>query len=328
MRRVLVAMIWALAVAPASADDVYYDFRKGQRPAEFVLHQVKNDEFVKIEPAGLRITLPKDYKHPFGGIGVHTTFGIKGDFEITTTAEIVEADTPAPGAYGVGVTLRVEKADPSPDFVNLARMVRAGDKQIVLWEESIGPMNENRKIRVGQAPCADSVVKLRLKRTGTTLQFLWATAAAPDNFQQLKAIEFGADDVKRILLVGYNSRQPNNNLNAVFHDLRVTSTEPAVAAPAVDAVPGNAAPGTEPSRRLWWLAAAGIALLCLVVVVLFVARGKRATPVEGASAAAPSASAHEAVEVQCPSCQKRLKVPATAAGKKVKCPACATAFVV
>jgi hypothetical protein len=33
------------------------------------------------------------------------------------------------------------------------------------------------------------------------------------------------------------------------------------------------------------------------------------------------------VAVQCPQCDKRLKLPAHMAGKKVKCPGCATSFV-
>jgi predicted Zn finger-like uncharacterized protein len=256
---------------------------------------------------------------------VRTTFGVRGDFEITTTAELVEADTPPAGAYGVGVTLRIEKAEPSPDFINLARMVRNGDKHIVLWEESIGSLNEKRKIKVGMAQCPDKTVKLRMKRTGTTLQMSWAPAAAgADDFQEIKSLEFGADDIKRISLIGYNSRQPPLKLNALFHDLRVTSTDPAVAAPVADTQVGNAAPAAEPGRRLWWLLAGGIGAIVALLVLFFVARGKRAGPAEASSAAPGTASPQ--IEVQCPKCQTRLKVAAAAAGKKVKCPACATAF--
>jgi hypothetical protein len=43
--------------------------------------------------------------------------------------------------------------------------------------------------------------------------------------------------------------------------------------------------------------------------------------------AAPVVAASDAVIVQCSGCQKKLKVPATAVGKKVKCPGCGTAFV-
>jgi predicted Zn finger-like uncharacterized protein len=326
MRRCLLAMICATAAAPAAAENFYHDFRKGPLPDKFALHQVKTDEFVKAEAAGLRIQVPTDFKHPFGGIGVRTTFGVGGDFEITTTAELVEADAPPAGAYGVGVTLRIEKAEPSPDFINLARMVRNGDKHIVLWEESIGPMNENRKIRAGAAPCPDKTVKLRMKRTGTTLQMSWAPAApaGADDFQEIKSLEFGADDIKRISLIGYNSRQPPLKLNALFRDLRVTSPDPAVAAPVADAPVGNAGPTTESGRRLWWLLAGGIGAVVALLVLFLVARSKRAGSAEASSAASGTAPAQ--VELQCPNCQKRLKVSAAAAGKKVKCPACATAF--
>ncbi|MCI0682868.1 MAG: hypothetical protein L0Y71_12265 [Gemmataceae bacterium] len=315
MRHFRFAVIWIMGAGPAFADESYYDFRKGPLPAEFTLHQAKSSDFVKADAEGLHITLPKDYKHPFGGVGVRTTFGVRGDFEITTTAEILEADVPPPGAYGVGVTLRLEKADPSPDFVNLARMVKPNGMELLLWEESIGPMNENRKIQAGYAPCADKVVTLRLKRTATTLQFMWAPGAAPDEFHEIKAIEFGADDIKSIVLIGYNGRQACN-LKARFLDLRVSSPDPPVAAPAG----ANPAPATaEPSGRLWWLTGGGVAALAVVLALLLVARRKRAAP--------QAASASNIAELQCPNCQKRLKIAATAAGKKIKCPACAAAFV-
>lgn len=42
---------------------------------------------------------------------------------------------------------------------------------------------------------------------------------------------------------------------------------------------------------------------------------------------AKSAPAADASIVQCTSCGRKLKIPATAVGKKVKCPGCGTAFV-
>ncbi len=42
---------------------------------------------------------------------------------------------------------------------------------------------------------------------------------------------------------------------------------------------------------------------------------------------APADLNHGASHVQCPVCQKRLKVPSNVGGKKVKCPGCAAAFV-
>jgi predicted Zn finger-like uncharacterized protein len=54
---------------------------------------------------------------------------------------------------------------------------------------------------------------------------------------------------------------------------------------------------------------------------------RRPSPVQASGATAPPAPAGDNAMIQCPACQKRLKVPANVIGKKVKCPACAATFV-
>src|SRR5262245_5238604 len=301
---------------PKWRDEFYHDFRGKPLPDGLTLFQVKNEQFIKTEPEGLRVTIPNDFIHPFGGIGVRTTFGIQGDFEIAATVEILEAEEPPPGGYGVGAILRLYKAEPSPDFVNLARLHRAGDKQVIMWEQSIGPLDEKRKITAGPSQCTDKLIRLRIKREGTTLHFSWAPGLAGDDFRKLRQFEFGGDDLRYAALVGVTGRQ-KCNLDARFLDLRIRSGGMVAAAAPVAA---KAAPSSsEAERNYWWL-------LTVAVVVVLLGSGlalARLLRRRGRGTSAPAAVG--AIAVQCPSCQKRLKVPATMTGKKVKCPACGVA---
>ena len=54
---------------------------------------------------------------------------------------------------------------------------------------------------------------------------------------------------------------------------------------------------------------------------------RKTTPVKAAPPPVPARAANEPTVVQCPGCNKRLRVPANVAGKKVKCPECGNAFV-
>ena len=324
MKRLLTILLLAGLIPPAPAqdgpkwkDEFYHDFR-GKRLADgLALFQVKNEQFIKTEAAGLRVTIPEDFIHPFGGIGVRTTFAIHGDFEITATVEILEAEEPPKGGYGVGAILRLYKAEPSPDFVNLGRLVRAGDMQVILWEQSIGALDEKRKITAGPSPCTDKLLRLRMQREGTILRFSWAPGIAGNEFQEIRQLDFGGDDLRYAALVGVTGRQ-KCKLDARFLDLRIRSGGIlAAAAPAAAKAPASRPDG---ERNYWWL-------LTLAAVVVLLGGGlalQRLLRRRARGTSAPPAG--DAVAVECPSCRKRLKVPAAMTGKKVKCPSCSVAF--
>src|SRR5262245_24278249 len=76
--------------------DVQFDFRGKPLPRELILTPNGSDRFVKSEPEGLRITLPKD-RRDLSPVAVATRTGIQGDFEITATLEILHAEQPRGG---------------------------------------------------------------------------------------------------------------------------------------------------------------------------------------------------------------------------------------
>ena len=265
----LVPLVIVATLGQAS-EDHYFDFRGKPLPETIVLHQDKGH--VKIEPEGLRVTLPKDYIHPFGGVGIRTNFGIKGDFDITTTFEILQADVPDTG-FGVGVALRVQKAAPSQELANISRMVRSGDRQILYWERSIEGPEKKLRYQAGERANTDKVGRLRLKRTGTTLAFLFAPGTTGDEFEQIQQLEFGDANIRAVSLVGHTGRQPLN-LDARFLDLRIvtgTLTAPVAQDPDKEAA-------SDKSRVFWWLVGGVLVLAgALLVIRLLMRRKSRRT---------------------------------------------------
>src|SRR5262245_4208357 len=128
---VLLALL-ASGTGSLRAAEFYFDFRGKPLPPDLEHYQARPD-IIKEEAAGLRITIPDTWQHAYGGTGVRTKFGLKGDFEVTTTFEIITADLPEKG-YGVGVCLRVVKAEPSKEVANWNRLVRPNGAQVLHWE--------------------------------------------------------------------------------------------------------------------------------------------------------------------------------------------------
>jgi hypothetical protein len=107
----------------------YHDFRGRPLPAEWTPFPADEEGFLQVEPPGLRITLPKAYRHPTGGVGVKTIARIRGDFEVTATVEIIDLEPPPKGS-GAGVGVSVDTPTKSEQ---LRRVVGAKGKHAILW---------------------------------------------------------------------------------------------------------------------------------------------------------------------------------------------------
>ncbi|HZY89309.1 MAG TPA: DUF1583 domain-containing protein, partial [Gemmataceae bacterium] len=93
----------AAAEAPLRADypEQYHPALRsnaGEIPAGLVLFGPEVRDCVKLEPAGIHITLPPTFPRQRPGTGVVTEFGVRGDFEITVGFEIL--GPPRPWAWG------------------------------------------------------------------------------------------------------------------------------------------------------------------------------------------------------------------------------------
>jgi len=104
--------------------EMYQDFRGGKAfRAEFRLGGAADANMVtKVEPGGLRITLPAARPRHFP-IEVCAKFSLFGDFDVTGTYELLSAAKPAKG-YGVGVALIVANNDKRDKFVKVGRLMR------------------------------------------------------------------------------------------------------------------------------------------------------------------------------------------------------------
>lgn len=303
-------------------EELVHDFRGRPLPPGIVPFGPQADRFIKVEAEGLRITLPRD-RDDFSPVGLSMPLALAGDFEITTAFEILQADEPAPGrlTYGVGVLMSVNEA------ARVGYLSRA-TRQVVTWDRWATVAGKPQFLN-GALPCMAKVGRLRLKRTGTTLLFLWAPATEGDNFAEIHQCEFGADDITllRLELTADTGGQAGS-LDVRLLDLKIRSNTPA-ADQAFASEEGRA------TRSKRWLTAAGIlglAIFLLLAVGLAVRQRRRTekTPVRDpvpAGQAQPEA-ASASVSFPCSGCGKRLKAGAALTGKKVKCPQCGQAVVV
>jgi serine/threonine protein kinase len=217
------ARSFVLAVLPeqGSTTEFYHDFRG--RPLPDGLTLFGDQQFLHSEREGLRITLPKN-RNDLEGVGIYTAFETGGDFEITTTFEILQAEIPPP-SFGVGVILVVKKAQPSRGAASISRLARVKDRQVLVWDRSVEQPDPNGspKMESGSSLCTDKVGRLRLQRTKTTLHYLWAPGTSGDDFQEIHQCEFGSEDIGRVIVSGVTGRKPCE-LDLRLIDLRIRGT--------------------------------------------------------------------------------------------------------
>lgn len=299
------------------AQEFYHDFRGKPLPKELHLTGKREPEFLKFEPEGLRVTLPETFIHEFGGVSVRSSFGFKGDFEITAGFEILHADVPGKG-FGVGASMHMAQAQPGTQMATLARVVRAGPSQVLVWERT---PNKGEKYLGGVRKCSDKVLRLRFRRAGSTLHYLWAPGLEGGEFEEIGVQkEFGDADMNAVRINTITGREPCK-ADVRFIDFRIRSggaaAEDAIA--VAPPAPNNLAPSppTESSTRGWLSAAAIIGGALVLVftailgVALFLRRGKAEPKGELA-----------AITFACPACGKSIKAKASTAGKKIACSKC------
>ncbi len=252
----------AVRGADEYSSEFYHDFRGQPKPAELTWFNVKDKKtnLVREQPEGLRITIPKNIIHDWGGVGIRTAFGFQGDFEVTTTFEILQADTPPHGGFGAGVCLAVAKA--GGGMATLARVVlpantelegielastvglaaspfvgnaltpifasflsKRRNLQLVRWEWA---NTGNNADLVGAAKFATAKSgRLRLKRAGTTVFFMYSPDTLGDDFREMHRCEFGNGDIERVRLTAVNGRT-SSIVDVRLLDLRIRGNLPTV----------------------------------------------------------------------------------------------------
>jgi DNA-directed RNA polymerase subunit RPC12/RpoP len=306
--------------------EFHADFRGKPVPKELQIMGKAPEEFLKEEKEGFRITLPETWVHSFGGVGFRTTFGFKGDFQVTAAIDILQADVPKQG-YGVGATLFVNQGEPRNRGASMARVARSGNRQLIFWDLVYN--NKEAPNAGGIFNCKDNKLRLRLKRVGKALHYLWAPGLEGDNFEQIKlAPDFGDADITAARINAITGREPYK-VDVRFLSFHIGSgglqKDPNVAPlppPPIDPDDKKAA---EAGQGSWVKAILIIGALLFAVFVLAAAGAmlvllKRRQPAVADTGAL--------VNFFCTSCGKSLKAKAAASGKQIKCAKCGKSVLV
>jgi hypothetical protein len=256
--------------------EVYFDFRGTPLPPELALKPEGVERYIKSEPEGLRVTLPKDRKNlaPFE---LSTRVTVQGDFEITAALQILSAETPR-GGFGVGTSLFINKVDPPTEGATLGRLLRPGGKDDLFWDQGFGKPGQAMQYDIKYQPCTDNDLRLRLKRTGSKLSYALGPGLQGTTFVELEPKNFGANDLEKVLVRVTTGRQPHA-IDARLVELRIRSGRAADPKDVVAVVAPDAGPRRSGTRLLL---VGGIVLLALVLAMLFALWQRRALRLQDA----------------------------------------------
>lgn len=254
MNALLLALVCAVGQADEYVQDYRHDFRGAPIPDE--LAQLPwNYPAMTVEKEGLRIRLPKERK-VMGQVGVHTTFPVKGDFEITAGYEILHADPPSEG-WGVGVTLYVYVDEPVKNAAGIYRLERPKGVQTIHWDCAVTHADGRRDYRTDRVSSDVKIFRLRMTRKNRTLTCFWAQGLTGDDFREIGTTEFLSDDLTAVALNTTTGGKPFD-LDVRLLNLRIRSSIKSLSDPD---------PAQSPGERLWQRRRLWLVLLLLGVAL-------------------------------------------------------------
>ena len=279
---------WAVQVTPAASDaapplsdrlkaawEYRCDFRGGRYDYRW-LHLEPNRpiaSLAKPDRRGLRIAIPP--KTESRGVGTFTLFGVRGDFEVTASFEILRADRPRTGDEGVGPELSLRAIDGWDHFASMARMLRADhpEPQLrVTW----GERGDGRPKSPGARDRTDlegRPISDRPRRgDGPLPRRPEGQRCVPRGLHS----EFGTEDLANVRLMALVN-DSGAALDVLWTDLTIRA----------EALPGfTDGKPPEPQRTSWWLLLAGLSGLSALGIGVWWsgARRARATPATKARA--------------------------------------------
>jgi hypothetical protein len=243
--RLAVGLLAAVVCLPAPVQgqrpvDFYCDFRKEALPAEIDWCNDPNGEFLHADREGLRIRVPRDVKHGSGGVGVRINVELHGDFDIITTVEVLKLEPP-PSGSGAGITLYLPNVAGTEAYL-LGRMMGPKGSQFLLSSQQFTePQNSRWKLH--HTPCQETLLRLRLQRTHTTLSYQFAPGR-DGPFQEIHRKEVDPGPIKRIRFTAANQQLPAA-MEVRFIDFHARTAPAAAAGERAAAEPAAPRPWTS-----------------------------------------------------------------------------------
>jgi hypothetical protein len=273
----LITLAGLLAGQPPT--ELYQDFRGGKMPQAplKLVGPTDLNERVRPEEKGLRITLPKD-RPKRQAVGIAPDFPLVGDFEITASYEILDADQPTSG-FGVGVNLLVATTHNQSDKVAFVARFWLNDGRSG-YLSRITFKNPPQINKFPFDPTDVKIGRLRLKREGEMLHYLVSDDLEQD-FKEIFQHEFGREDIASVRFVANTGEAPWN-VNVRLIDFKVRSE----GVPASDP-----APISSPTRRSLLPLLMGMSALLLLLAAVFFWLWSKTRLAKPADAATPAGEA-------------------------------------
>lgn len=271
------------------------------------------------EAAGARVSLPGG-QGPQRASGLATDFGVEGDFDIIFAYEIINAEKPDKG-YGNGASLYAPIDQKTNYAASFARRLLTNGNTIFISART----QVNTKSVAKSMPSNASKGKLRIERIGKMARFSCMEGDEPD-FKFLNETEF-SDERIAYVQVGGNTGGGEGALEMRLLKFTIRAERlPGFAGAEVAAGPELA----EEVQQSWtWLylgggiAATFVLLIVALIAAILLLRGRAASAKTNAKGSAVQSAANQTpVSFVCTECDKPIRVKASAAGKKIKCPHC------
>jgi Protein of unknown function (DUF1583) C domain len=290
------------------------------------------EQNVQLEALGLHVSLPAGWGGERPSSGMISTFGLKGDFDVSVRFELLnepkQEDAGASG--GTRLNLALVKDTPASDVSNINRTMSVKSGRIFYaWSTPTINPNSGKKSQLNQTSTTEAMSgRLRLVRSGA--DWYYGAAEADGEFKFFAKYPFGAEDIRQVrLIVATGGDQAAVEVR--FSDLHIKADS----IPDKPNAPVRAGPqdgAQAPVAGGGWLTPIVVILVAMFVLMLITAIGllyvlkRRGIPAKKEAPAAPAKSAASGnyVSFPCSECGKNLKVKIELAGKKLKCPHCGT----
>lgn len=282
---VLLSLAWAEGDAMPAGWQEYRQSLRGlaEMPAGWEFKDDVAQECVRLEPEGVRITLPAG-KPPTGrGTGVTSFPVVKGDFEITASFEILhepEPDDALPRQTRISLEAILDKPRPLRNMAALTRSVRGDGKMFgaraILHDDEADPPET---VYNGEIPTQATAGRFRLKRSGSLLAY-YVAEGLNGEFVLLRQFPFGPENLREVRMCA-STGGPRSSF-----DLRVT--EVSIRAEALTNLDEFQAGGASPLQKaLWWLGGILLGLVLSLLRLWLWNRRRRRTPRRTATLAVP-----------------------------------------